>query len=186
MTDIERHVLNWTGASGLPGVSVFYATVGMAANADIKAFFTSILGFFPSGMQIAIPGSGDLIEDSTGDLTGVWSNPAGGGVLTGGGTGGYAAGVGMYVNWRTGTIINSRRVTGRTFLCPITAAFYQSNGTITDANLAVVQGAADTLVAQDSILIWHRPSPGGSNGDSATPAAAQVPDQVTSLRTRRR
>lgn len=183
MTIIERIPVLWAGAVGLPGVSVFYGELGASANADIKTFFTAVVAMFPSGLTWTIPNTGDTIEDSTGALSSSWVNVAGGTVAATNASA-YAAGCGAYVNWNTGSVVNGRRLKGRTFMAPLVTAMYDA-GTITNANLVVLQAAATALVAAGSTVVWHRPGPLGA-GSSANPSAAVCPDQVTSLRTRRR
>ena len=184
MTDIERIPVAWTGANGLPGVSVFYGAVGASANADLKTFFTALVGTFPTGLTWSIPGAGDIIDDVTGHLSGIWVNGAGGGSVIASGPTPHASGVGCYVNWLTAGLPGTRRVMGRTFLCPLSAGAYEANGSILAANLTVIQTAAAALVTAAGIVIWHRP--GSTPGDSFPPSAAVVPDQVTSLASRRR
>jgi len=64
---------------------------------------------------------------------------------------------------------------------------YDNQGTIVTGNRTTLQNAATTLAATSDIAVWHRPtSVGGSDGIGAVITAGDVPDQVTSLRTRRR
>lgn len=186
MTNMERSYVTWTGQSGLPGVSVFYGEVGGSLNSDLKTFFTAIRGGFVNTLSWGIPSSGDLIDDVTGALTGTWSNPAGGGTVTGQTSGAYAAGVGAYVNWNTGVVVGRRRLMGRTFLTNMSTAMYDAQGTIDAANLASFQAAVTALVATGDLLVWHRPTGLGGNGESHVVQAGTMPDQVTSLRSRRR
>lgn len=186
MVNIERTVIGWNGQAGLPGVSVLYGAPGESANADLRTFFNAIKAAFTTSLSWSFPNSGDTIDDATGTLTGGWAHASGGGAITGTATGNFAAGCGMYVQWDTGEIVNGRRLRGRTFLTNLSSAMYQSNGSIDDGIVTLVQTAADNLVATGSILVWHRPTPGGSNGTSALVTSALVPDQVTSLRSRRR
>jgi len=184
MADIERIKVVWSGLTGLPGLSVFYGDAGGSANADIKTFFTSIAALFPTPLTWTIPGNGDLVDDATGTLTGIWTNTGGGGTVNAAGSPPYAAGVGAYVNWETSGIVNGRRVKGRTFLLPLFNSAYDNSGTIVNAYVTTLQTAATALVTAGSTLVWHRPGTG--TGSSFQPGAATVPDQVTSLRTRRR
>lgn len=186
MATLERIVVVWSGNTGLPGVSVFYGDFATSANADVKTFFNSIKGAFNTSLSWSIPTGGDTINDATGTINGVWSNVAGGGTVTGSAAGNYAAGVGAYCNWRTATILNGRRLMGRTFLTNLVTGCYDSTGTIDNSNLGTLQTAATTLANTGKLKVWHRPSPGGSNGASGFIATASLPDQVTSVRSRRR
>jgi len=108
MADMERILVAWTGVAGLPGVSVFYGTVGASANADIKTFFTAIAGLCPLGLSWTIPGSGDLVDDATGSLTGSWVNAGGGGTVAASGASQHAAGCGADCYRRKGQILLQR------------------------------------------------------------------------------
>lgn len=186
MADIDRVEVAWTGLAGLPGVSVFHFIPGNPAPASLVTFFTAIAGVFPLGLSWTIPTSGDTFDDATGTLTGGWTG-SGGGTVAASGAAQHASGCGAYVNWATGFIVNGRRLRGRTFLAPIMNSAYDSAGTIVTGNLTTLQNAATALAVGDGMVIWHRPTtPGASNGSSALTISAQVPDQVTSLRSRRR
>lgn len=185
MTAMERVEVIWSGAVGLPGVSVFYGdTTVPSLNSDLFTFFDSIKALVPSGVQISIPNSGDLIEDSDGSLAGSWSS-SGGGVVTATGSGGYPASVGMAVVWNTNGIRGSRRVRGRTFLCPLVNLCFDTNGTIETTRLAVVQNAATVLASAGNLRVWSRPSLALGAGTSHSVLNASVPDRVTALRSRR-
>lgn len=186
MVAMERVLVTWTGQTGLPGVSVFYGAPGSSVNTDVKAFFTSIRAEFGTALSWTVPGSGDTIDSATGALTGSWSNPTGGGIVQGLSNTAYAAGVGAYVNWGTGVIANGRRVRGRTFLTNINAGDYDVSGTILTGAITSFTSAASTLYGTAKLVIWHRPPRGGSTGQACVVTSATVPDQVTSLRTRRR
>lgn len=185
MTTINRYVVPWTGTTALPGVSVFYSTGATDATADLVTFFTAIKSAVPTGTSWSILNSGDTLDDTSGILTGGWTG-TGGAVVSANGTGNYAAGVGGYINWQTGVIVNKRRLKGRTFICPLTVGQYDSNGTLISGALTQLGGAATTLATAGKMRVWHRPKKGTfSGGSSSLIISGTVPDQVTSLKTRR-
>lgn len=186
MADLERIVVDWNGLSGLPGVSVFYGALAGNANASLKTFFTSCQSIFPAGLTWTIPGGGDLVDSATGAITGTWINGAGGGQVAASGAAAHAAGTGAYVNWRTGVVIGRRRLMGRTFLAPIMNSAYDNQGTIVAANLTTLQNAANALVTAGNTRVWHRPNAAHTGGQAGVVSVATIPDQVTSLRSRRR
>lgn len=187
MASLRKIPVEWVGASGLPGVSVFYSIPSATtALADLVAFFDAIKALFPSSLSWTVPDSGDTIEDTTGELTGSWTGAGGAVVDAAGGTGPYAAGTGAYVQWGTNAIVGGRRLKGRTFLCPLVTSVYENNGTIASTPLSTMLAAAQTLAGQASISIWHRPGSVLAGGESASVVNATVRDQVTSLRSRRR
>lgn len=187
MTDTARIPVVWDGLPGLPGVSVFYSTTAdaTAAVAALVAFFTAIKTGFPTGLSWQVPSSGDTFNDASGVLTGSWSGASGSTVLANGGATVYAAGTGGYIRWQSSSIINGRRVKGRTFLCPIIGSKYDSNGTIDNTIVAGWQTAANTLVAANALRVWHRPPAGGTSGQAVLVTAALAPDRTTSLKSRR-
>jgi hypothetical protein len=99
----------------------------------------------------------------------------------------HAAGTGAYVNWKTSLVIGRRRLQGRTFMAPLINSAYDGQGTILAGNLTTLTTAAATLVTGGKTRLWHRPNPiGAANGQASVISTSQVPDQVTSLRSRRR
>src|SRR5665811_2634543 len=108
----------WTGA---PGVSTFYFVDTATAVDSVRAFFQAMSGDIPSGIDIQVESSGDTLESTTGALTGTWiADPVE--VVHCGGGGTYAAPAGAVVDWLTSTIAAGRRLRGRTFIVPLTAA----------------------------------------------------------------
>jgi hypothetical protein len=185
MATINRYVIPWTGTTALPGVSVLYSTGATDATADIVTFLNAIKGLFPPGLSWSVLNGGDTIDDTTGTLNGSWTG-VGGAVVTSTGAGNYAAGTGAFVTWHTPTIVGGRRLKGRTFLCPLTIGSYDATGTIATATLTTISAAGTALAGVGKMRVWHRPpAGGGGGGTSALINAATVPDQVTSLRSRR-
>lgn len=193
MAQIWRVVCTWTGGKiGTGYTNLFFnagtSTVQACADAA-RAFFSTAysVGFLlPTGVSISFPSVVDTIEATNGQLT---SNtpitPPG--VLTGTGTGGYAAVAGACVTWRTGIFVNGRRIRGRTFLVPAAATALQSDGTIDDGFRTNIVNAATALVAAaPEFIIWRRPtSAAASDGETALVAAGTVTDQTAFLSSRR-
>jgi hypothetical protein len=182
---LHRVPVVWQTGAGGTGLSVFYTNFGSDATTELGTFFNAIKANVPAACSWNIPSSGDVIDETTGFITGSWI----GGVaasIAATGAGAYAAGTGCYIRWQTSGIVAGRRVRGRTFICPILGGLYQGDGTIADATLAQINTAANTLVLAGKLRIWHRPTTRGSgDGAAFTVTAAQGPDKVTSLRSRR-
>lgn len=184
MTTLNRYRVIWTGGPGGTGVSTFFSNESsITALADIRAFFNTIAGLWPSAMTFSFPESGDQIESTTGTLVGAWTQPAAAPVVGGNPGAAFAAGVGGRVRWGTGAIVNGRRLVGTTYLTDVTVGTFDNNGTLAPAWISQVKAAADTLVATDSLVIWSRPRDGVSGFGSVE--SASIPDRVTSLRSRR-
>lgn len=185
MTTLRRLRVTWDGLGGLPGLSTFYYGVASPNVSDCVTFFNAIKAQFPTALSWTIPSSGDEIDDATGQLTGTWLGSGGGTVVGTGGNLAYAAGVGARVVWRTTSIVNGRRLNGSTFLAPILGSKFDTSGTIDNTTLGVLQTAASAFAASGVAKeIWHRPV-NGAGGTSAPINTADVPDRVTSLRSRR-
>lgn len=187
MATILRMRCVWSGTAITgDGLTTFYlpqAETGMSA--VVNTFFDSIKAYLAAGSTITIPDTGDLVDDATGELAGSWSDGSTSTVQTTG-AGGFAAGVGARVKWSTQGVVNGRRVRGSTFLVPLSAAQYQSDGTLLDATKGVLQTAANTMnnAFSSGLLIWHRPV-NGAGGSSHAVTSGEVPDKVSWLRSRR-
>lgn len=185
MATLSRIPVLWTGLTALPGLSVFYCDSGVDVITELKNWFTALAPLFPLNLSWNVPNSGDTINDATGAINGGWSSAlaytiAASGAVT------HAAGCGGYVKWGTAAIVNGRRLKGRTFLAPISIGYYDSNGTLTSVFLTTAGPATQTLVTAGKLKVWHRPAPGGGGGGSSSLITTQfIPDQVTSLRSRR-
>lgn len=183
MTTIDRLRVTWSGGAGGDGVSTFYALpAATTALADLRVFFDSIKGLFPSALTWGFPNSGDQIESTTGGLVGAWTRATAANV-TPGLAGVYSGGVGARIRWETGTILFGQRVRGTTYLTGLLSTQYQTDGTLSAACITALQAAADALVTTQDLLIFSR-RPAGA-GAASTVTAATVPDKVTWLTSRR-
>ena len=189
MARIERVNCAWQSWPGAPGVSTFYmaSTAPPQATVDaIRAFFNALVTYLPSGLTITVPPSGDGIDDTNGAILGSWSVGTPPAVVTGTSGSAYAGNAGGVVHWTTTTVVNNRRVRGRTFLVPLTSSAFQTDGSIATAALTAIQTAAAGLIttAADDLVVWHRPT-NFAQGSSAVINGTRVPDLAVSLRSRR-
>lgn len=185
MANLRKITAVWSGWAGGPGVNTFYVLGGSSHLVEFTAFYNTFEASLPSGVAVTLEETGVIVDEVTGDLTGGWTEEAGT-AAAGSDTGGFAAGVGCTVQWRTASILNGRRVIGHTYLVPIGRSCYQTDGTIAEANRASFQDAADTLLADldESLVVWHRPV-SGAGGAAALVTSAAVPDRPAILRSRR-
>lgn len=182
---IRRVPVAWQTGAGGTGVSVFFTPFGTDATVELGSFFNALKTFFPSAVSWNVPGSGDVIDEVTGMITGAWTAGTAASIAATN-AGAYAAGTGAYARWQTNGIVNGHRVKGRTFLCPLSVNHYQTDGTIFDSSLATMSAAVAALAASGKLNIWHRPTSRGSNNGSAhLVISGSGPDHVTSLRSRR-
>ena len=154
-------------------------------------------GFFPPDVTVAIEPQGDIIEDTTGVLTGSWVGLQTADMI-GGNLGAYAAPVGAVVTWVTGTILDGHRVKGRSFLVPLGGAAFDDTGSLESGTLASIRNAGTTLIAAEAgnFVVWHRPRAAAAAtptrpavtaraGGHAVVTACIVPDKACVLRSRR-
>lgn len=187
--ELARVVVEWAGApvKGLAVNVLHYAADGGPPNpAAILSAYNAVKANIPNNVTITVPGSGDVIEDTTGELLSVWS-AAGGGTVTGTASPAAAAGVGACVTYRTGGIINGRKLRGRTFLVPYSASAYDQDGTLTVNAKTFTDAFATAIMASGPLAVWHRPKKGGpgNDGNSYGATLAITHDKVAYLSSRR-
>lgn len=186
MATLHRYKVEWDGLADLPGVSIFYCDSTSTLSSGLSTFFTAIRGAFPSGLSWNFTGAGDALDDASGHITGTFSDTAFS-VSGNSGTSTFASGVGTYVQWNTADVGAHRRIRGRTFLTAMTTNQYSSTGQVTSGEVAILQAAANALVAGENLKIWTRPPKGADTGGSShLVTSALVSSQISQLRTRRR
>ncbi len=190
MTQIQRLRVTWTGSVTIGGgLSTFYcSTSGDPLAAGVTAFFTSLAGITSNQVSWTIPFSGDLIEDTTGQLTGTWTEGAGTPSTVPATNAGLSVmGVGVRVVWNTGGMTRGRRVRGSTFLTGLTGDSFDGAGAVTSARITTVQNAANTLRSTVPTLRIVSPPTSilAADGKSSVVVSATVPDKVSWLRSRR-
>lgn len=187
MANLARIRTVWSGAQVTgAGVSTWYwdeADVGFIESID--AFWAAVRNLIPIGVGLTTPSSGDLLDVASGKITGTWNDgiPS---LVTGNGTGTFAAGVGARVRWDTTGIKNGRRIRGSTFIVPLVTSVYDSDGSISPGALSVLQTAVSQLAtnAAGNLRVWSRPK-AGSGGQQSGVLSGFVPDTVSWLRSRR-
>lgn len=188
MTDLARVRVAWQGWPGSPGVSTFYlANSPTQLHIDaIRAFFNSLAGSLPTGLTITVPASGDIIDDASGLIVNSWAVVTPPTVVTGTGAGNYAGNAGAVCHWLTSTVLNRRRIRGRTFLVPLVSTAYDTAGSLSSTLITSISAAAATLTSAlgTNFRVWHRPA-NGAAGTNGTVTGFRVPDLAVSLRSRR-
>jgi len=164
---------------------------------SVSALWLAICGSMPTDVTVTPERTGDIIEDTTGALVGSWV----GGVSTthiGTAPGAYAAPTGAVITWLTSTILDRKRLRGRTFAVPLSSLAFENNGTLVSQTITNLKTAADQFILEQSAsaVVWHRPFK-GSPAVGTRPArlahpgghglitASRVPDLAAVLRSRR-
>lgn len=159
---MHRIRVPWSGFIGGPGVSTFYATDAAAALPAVHTLLLALQTHLPPSVQLAFPGSGDIVESDTGIVSGSWLTP-GFTTVVGSGDGHFAARTGYVLSWTTANLIRRRLVRGRTFIVPVSTGVYDGDGTIIAGALTAAQGAVATFVGKNVCGVWHRPSSTGAS-----------------------
>lgn len=189
MTTLHRVVIAWAGTSVVgSAVNVLhYSASDNAAPpvAAIKSAFSAAANMLPAGVTLTIPGSGDTIDDTTGELVSVWSD-AGGGAVAAAGIPAAVGGVGACIGWTTGGIVNGRKLRGRTFIAPLDGAAWDGDGTLKPNYVVNLTTLGNALMAAGPLAVWHRPtSKGASDGNSYGVISCKVRDKAAYLSSRR-
>jgi len=186
----SRYVPEWSGISGAPGYTVLHVggvvdpSAAQSVANLVRAWFDSMKTFIPNDATIVFPGE-MTTHDDDGTLTGavtVATPPAN---VAGSDTGTFSSPTGLRIQWETGSIVNGRRLRGRTFIVPLAGLGFENNGTIQPTVVTNYTTYATTLLNALTTLgfplvVWSQV------GAVTFPVtAASVPDQATVLRSRR-
>lgn len=156
MPYVYRVKARWSGFVGAPGYSVFHflcpdasgnsGDAGAAAGA-VRSLFDGIKSQLAPPVTIQVMSDVEVINTADDKLSSVQNAGTVTPVVSTGAAGtGYAAPVGAVITWRTGGVVNGRRVQGKTFLVPLISTAYQADGSINSVALGQMQTAAASLM----------------------------------------
>lgn len=183
----------YNGFTGAPGwiKMKFIGNLDVATSNTAAANFKTFLNAFggstmPTGATITFDAVCQEF-DGQGKLSGEHSLTTIPTAVVGTGTGGYAGGSGMVVNWLTDAFVQGKRIRGRTFLVPLSNSVFQSDGTIADAFRTTATTAATTFATSTpQPAVWSVRNLGGSPVYTiAGMTGATVPDRSALMRSRR-
>jgi hypothetical protein len=185
--NLARHRTTWNGFPGAPGVTTLYWDAA-AATPNLAAWntcLTAIAGRIPADVVFQSQNTGDVLDDATGAIIGVWTGAVQASV-PGTGVGAYSAPAGAHANWRSAGIVSGHRVRGRTFLVPLIGTAFDADGSLSATALTTLRNAFTTFqaAAAPDLLVWHRPV-GGGGGNSFPVTSVDIPDKSAILRSRR-
>lgn len=176
-------------------MSTFYSLNPASDLPFLHGFWTTLSSLLCLNTTITVEAVGDILDETTGVLTGAWSETAVEPVV-GTSDAQYAAPAGAVIIWETGVVQDAHRLRGKTYVVPLAATAYAYDGSLTTDALTTVRGAADSLAAANDLVVWHRPrsarAADGSRpavtaraGGYANITAATVHDFVAILTSRR-
>lgn len=159
---IRRIRTVFVGVAGTPWYSNMYfdadgVTPTPQQNVDaVDSFWTSIAPYMDNAVSWVVGPEVPVLDETNGELVGVTSVTANGGVGTASDDALPYASQGL-VRLNTNDFVNGRRVRGRIFLPGITKASASPTGTVFTTASAGWLAAATTLTAATGILVWARP-----------------------------
>lgn len=179
------------------GLSVFNLAGAAEDPADldtalgaVSSFFANVTTACPTGTTVQVSNVVEVRNEGTGALIATVSG-AGQTPAPGSGSGVWAAGVGARVRWTTGVLTRTRPAVGTTFIVPLAASAFESNGTLASSFITMLGSAASGMLgalnsAGLPLGVWARPSTtGGSDGALNPVTGYVVPDQASWLTSRR-
>lgn len=199
MTVLARVVTSMTGFNGGPGVNVLNFSGGTLGDNwsqegidglydEVVSLYTSWLEAFLNTISITVDPVIDIFEDNTGDLVGTFGVTEPSASLVGTGSSlSIARSQCICVAYYTDMFVAGKRLKGRSFLGPISAAVLDTNGDVNSAVRAAAPGRFTALTSGvgPRLAVWHRPSNAtGSDGYYGDVVSVIARARVTNLRTR--
>lgn len=186
-----------SGVSGPPGVTTLFWRPGTGGGsvadatdiaARVRAMWFAQANRFVSGAQLQVQGVMEAVEDTTGQMVGIFAGTQPGAVAGTGAQPELPSAVALLVQARTSTVLNGRFLRGRTFISALNTAQCTTDGQVlAGAGAAFVGGFTGLLTGGSTAsfpVVWHRPNAGGP-GSSFPVASYTVPVQFAVLRSRR-
>jgi hypothetical protein len=163
-----------------------------AAAAAARALLAAGATYYPTPISWTCQAQVDIYDVASGLVQGpliVTALPA-----TVNGTGGssFSAGTGGRINWKTSTLSGRRLLKGATFLVPLSATAFTSNGAVANGTVTAINTAVATYINAMTTatlypVIWHRPKKGatvgGLTGIVTAGALSATPSGLRSRRT---
>jgi len=140
-------------------VSTFYATDAAGVVGALKVMFDSYSGIMPSTVSVDYPVTGNTLDPTTGTVTGAWGPIASTAPSVGADSGAFAMPAGACLRWHTGLIVRGHRGVGKTFIVPLGAGAYATDGTLLTGALTTLRGGAAYMagLAGGIFVVWSRP-----------------------------
>jgi len=201
MTLLARVVIESAGYLGAPGYNIMHfspgtisgfdhQTIADSACQDVSDRYQDVQSFFVDDETWTIGPTVPFFKVTTGEsvaeVTASFSNQ----VITGTGSDIYMdRSACVNVAFRTNDFVSGRRLIGRSFVGPISAQAFASNGQIQNTALAAFGGMFDGAISGlgPMLAVWHRPTTpsgtDGSYGDVVTVTARSVPGTLRSRKT---
>jgi hypothetical protein len=200
MATLARFGINWSG-NGVNGSAQSHLYFLLSGNGipgevinPIAEGLRSVLSnrlsqFLPASVSVQVAPTVDALDVPTGQIVLSASQSGGGGPVPGTDTTSFSSASGAVLTLNTATIRNGRRVRGRWFWVPLGGSAYDTGGTLAGGLLTTAATVSNDLTGIGSgsspLVVYSRPTPGGSNGATAQVTSCTMRDKVAILRSRR-
>jgi hypothetical protein len=191
---VPYSTITWvsSGYTGSPGYTKlkFMGTLDTAganaAAANSRTFIASMGIYTPTIVSYACQSTCQTFSDA-GVLTGEVAITALPSNIGNSASGSYICGAGAVVYWLTGALNGGHKVKGRTYLVPLSANAFATDGTLLPNVVTALQNAATALVGSTpNLAVNSRKLGQDDRGDQTNVvSSAQVKDRSAFLRTRR-
>nr|CRY96192.1 hypothetical protein [uncultured prokaryote] len=186
MAIVREITINWATPGAAPGVSVlhFNTAINVADQRQALLTFLSTNGtWFAQGATGTIATEGREFEDTTGTLTGGWTDPTAKKFTSSGTSPAVVNAAQLLVRLKTGVVVNGRFLQGRWFL-PGAGLNTMTQGEVLITTVNALNNGLVILIAASGMVVWHRPGTLGA-GMAATVSSATLWNEFAVLRKRR-
>lgn len=172
-TQLTARYTGFTGATGwtrFKFIGSLDNTQTAACAARARAFLNVVAGWMPNGTFYNFdPTATHHADDGTlMDELAYGSVPT---QIVGASSAKYPGGVGVVVNWITGTVHGGRKIRGKTFLVPLTSDAFTATGSVNPTLVSDVNTAATALATGTPALCINSQH---ASHDTAGPMSAEV------------
>lgn len=180
-------ITDWsTPAGGGFATVMFWEDIHTVSSqrATLGAMWSAIDASLNSGVRWTVRTSGRVMNDATGTLTGVWSEPTGHTAVGGSTVDPIPDATQVLLRWETGVVVGGRMLKGRSFV----PGLIENGTTGGNVDTTVVTGwqtiINNFLAAGAGFGVWHRPVQ-GAGGQFITASSGSVWPELAVLRRRR-
>lgn len=187
MAELRQVVLSWTLPSGTPSRTILNLNTVVSLDQNLtdlrNAFATFAATWLNNTVRVAFPTSAKVFDAGTGAWIRDDTAVAVADVVGASATQAMPDAVQGLIQYSTGTIINNRRLKGRTFVpgMPVNA----SSGGNTSATANTALAALGNSIANAGLLIWSKPSGSRPIGSAAPVGSVTASPEFAVLRRRR-
>jgi hypothetical protein len=181
-----------TGYTGAPGytklsfIGELNAADASTAAANSRTLLSSISAYIPNIVQYACQPTAQTFGTDT-VLTGEVALTTVPVAINGAASGSYVGGSGAVVYWITNVLNGGHKIKGRTYIVPLAALGYQSDGTLASIVVTNLQSAATTFAGStpNPCIVSRQLGQSDRTNKQALIASASVKDRSAFLRSRR-